>query len=282
VAAPGSEGRKTSSEIDVAVTRRDGGYRAELSIVAEDGTTRHRTLQTETCSLAADAVVVVVAASASVASSESSEPAEPAATSAPSTSSSAAPSIREAPAPAEASSGERPRSSSWGQGMSLGLRGLVDVGALPVATPGLALDLGLDAGALRGVARAGVLATSEVRATSGSGAELHGFVFGVGLCFRPLRAPAPLELGACAGLSAVLVHARGVDVDRPASADRLVPALDASVTARWPARSTVGLRLDLLGKAALARPDFTVVGDASLHRPSALGAQVLLGPEVRF
>jgi hypothetical protein len=250
-----------------ATVRADGaGYRLDLALTGFDGGRRERTLRTATCALAVDALVVVLVAS-SVDTKSARVTEEPA-------------SGLPAEAPAQPPLHRPVRTS-----IEVGARGIGDVGLLPSVTLGGGGELGLGIGHFRFALRGGVLAPASASTSGGSRGEFMAVVSGLAACVAPLdgvRSRAGAALSGCVGLGAAFVEGRGVAVESARSETRVVPTIDAGVEARFPAESTIALRIGLGLRVPLVRPDFSVRNDASLHRPSAIGGQIAVGPEVRF
>lgn len=227
----------------IRVVAESGGYRASITMPASDGGARERQLTAESCELVVEAAaVVLVASQAEVATPR--------------------------PAP------PRP----WN--VWIAARPTLDGGLLPAAVLGGAIDVGVGREALRGELRLGAMAPAEATSSLGTSAEIHALSAEAAFCAA--RPVANVRLGACAGFSFALLRGRGVEVDRAQQEDRLVPAPKLGLDARWPANGRLAVRFDAVARVALARPEFVVLNDAVLHRPSVLAAQVAIGPEMRF
>jgi hypothetical protein len=163
----------------------------------------------------------------------------------------------------------------------LGLLGLLEVGALPKAAWGGALQLELGVGKRWSFAVLGSLTAAQehtVRLPQSVHLSLRGGV--ARACVAPLLG-ARLRLDGCAGARLTLARGRGegFDVSRTASLTWLAPLLGVNLSARGP--SYLEWRGELDGAVPLARRRFLVDGN-QVARPAAVVAAARLGVVLRF
>jgi hypothetical protein len=238
------------------VRRAPEGFRAELTLTVPDGTTRERTVQAETCETAVQALAVIfVASHAEIAASTP-------------------------PAQKPPVSPPRPTAPRSEWQIALAAEAVADRGLLPDFVLGGMLEANLSKGWARAGIGLGALAPAEARSPFGATADIHALVADAGFCADGNASS--FRLGACGGMSLLVLRGRGVTVDRAREEDRFVPAAKVALDARWPARSRFAARLSLVGRIPLARPEFSILNDGALHRPAAVCGEVVLGPEMRF
>jgi hypothetical protein len=113
------------------------------------------------------------------------------------------------------------------------------------------------------------------------GAELWRAGGALSLCFdRALDAADPrAPRGAlCGGFEAGVIHAQGYGVTDSVIAPWLAPTVGGVL--RWPARSRVGLRVDLGVSVPIIEPVFRIVGVGTVHPVGAVSARGGVGVEV--
>lgn len=249
-----------------------GEYRAELTLTLGDGTTRERTVQAETCETAMQALAVIFVASQAELSSAEPSPGEPRPSSTPPT------------LPFPRPLGDRtPEArvlapSPWR--FALAAKAVMDRGLLPESAFGGLLEANAAKRWARGVVGVGALAPTDARSPFGATARIHALFVDIAFCGEVEASS--LRLGGCAGMSLVVLRGRGEDVQLPRDEDRFVPTVRASFDARWPARTPLGVRLSIGSRVPLARPEFSILNDGSLHRPAGVCGDVAIGPDLRF
>ncbi len=237
------------------VSRAGDGYRAELTLTLTDGTTGERTVQAENCETAMQALAVIFVASHAEMAFAAPSPPPPR-------------KPPEAPAP----------SNPWQ--VALAAQAAMNGGLLPKVVLGGMVEADVSKGWARGALALGAFAPAEARSPLGATADIHALVVDASFCADQILSA--VRLGACAGMSLLVLRGRGLEVDRPRDEDRFVPAAKVALDARWPARSRFGVRLSLLGRVPLARPEFSILNDGPLHRPGVVCGDVVVGPEMRF
>jgi hypothetical protein len=185
--------------------------------------------------------------------------------------------------PVSASSGAKAEGDStleWRSSITLAAVG--DVGALPRAAPGGALELALDAGSLRFVVLGALFATQRADVAGGSGEFELAFGGVLGCVRRGVKRSTAL---ACLGAEIGRLSGQGLGVSFSQAGSELWLAPRADLGIAVPV--VAGILLVLRGGAAapVFRPTFTeyVSGQAiAVHQAARVTARATLGIEVGF
>jgi hypothetical protein len=166
--------------------------------------------------------------------------------------------------------------------VAAGLGAAVDVGTLPNASAGLAIDVQARLGRMR----AGVLATAWLPQrpifddVGGAGATLHMFGAGVFGCYVvPLGR---VGIGPCANIEATFAEGSGVGIRHPMVARSVWPTAVAGVLADVRLTGWLALVARADGRFALGAPDVALAtpqGNLSLYHPAVFAGRFGAGLE---
>ncbi|HWO10848.1 MAG TPA: hypothetical protein VNN80_15245 [Polyangiaceae bacterium] len=185
------------------------------------------------------------------------------------------------PAPAAAAADEPVESDPPDNAEGASVRGLasagavVEYGALPGPTPGVAVGGGVRLGALSLGLHGAWLATDTLRVAPGRDVEFDLIYAGMRGCYAlPTWGP---ELGACACFEAGRLRALGLELDQGRAVEDLWLAAGAALEARWALGRALGLELRAEPMLPLNRKEYTINGSDDVHTPSRVSARLYLG-----
>lgn len=189
-------------------------------------------------------------------------------------------STRPLPSPAPAPAASPPSAAEHGP-LRLGVSGVLDLGRLPAAAPGLAARLGLDVGRLRLSAGALYLPPRSQAVASQPGAELAMQLTAAQLdvCYALLPSPG-LGLCAMAEAGALSAQGRGLREDQHASSFWLLGGLGMALWA--PLTGWLDLAAELTLGAPATRARISVRELGSVYRVPVLTGQLQVGLSARF
>jgi hypothetical protein len=155
-----------------------------------------------------------------------------------------------------------------------------DAGSLPGVGAGLELSGWVQLRAVRLAASGALLAPRDKHLSDGSGGTFQ-------IAFGALEVCAPRALGqstffACGGFELGYLWAEGIGVTRPRQGGSLWEAARAEVGLALVLGPNLALVMRGGASVPLARPDFALGGQTSVHQPSSLVARLGLGVEFGF
>ncbi len=158
-------------------------------------------------------------------------------------------------------------------------------GALPGATPGFSIGVGLARSVVRVEAVGSAWLTRSARLSARPDAPTPGGQFelwalGARACYVPERGPLGVDL--CGLGEAGRMTGRGEGVTRVESASALWGAVGAGLTAHWAFATRLGLRASIEGLMPLARPTFVIEPLGEVYRPAPVHGRAALGAEANF
>lgn len=269
---PAASGGVLEADAVVVATKAGSAWRLEL-VTRRGGRTGERAIEASTCQGVADAaaVLLAIALGPSEAGSAEVEPRAP-----------------EAPPPAtpaaDADRSELRRRAAVGRprALALGIAGALDTATLPVVAVGGALSVGWTPGRARVELETRVLASqSATLEASQAGADFSVLTFGARGCFAVVHGGS-LEVSPCAGADVHFGSAAGYGARTNFDASARWTALTGGVLLRAPLASWLAVRARADLAVPLARPDFVVQNEGSVHRPAAAAALVTAGLEANF
>jgi hypothetical protein len=155
--------------------------------------------------------------------------------------------------------------------------GVVDIGSLPSAAPGVSIALSLTWKYLRATALGTIFAAQTEETSRGGGGEFQLFTAGIDVCVeQPIPPIRPLG---CVGLELGEMTGRGVEVpnSHAGSAFWVAPTLDAGVSFSLSGAFALAARVGAV--VPLRRPEFVLGGTEAVFRASSLAARGALGLE---
>jgi hypothetical protein len=163
--------------------------------------------------------------------------------------------------------------------------GVLDIGTLPRAAPGMAVRLEASPGrlpSLRLEIGAGLFRNEATTSPAARSGTFSLRTFDAGACI--VKSAERLEIGACADVEVAWLSASGLyeAVTSRGEAEWLVPR--ARATAAYLGSSAWAVRADVGGGLDVSRPEFMSEGTEQglIHRPSRYTGQGALGLELRF
>ncbi len=252
-------GRRT--RVTARVDREGDRYKLALAIAGRG----ERVIVADTCdALAASAAVVVGMSDRE--ETTASEPPPAVVASAP------PPPTREAPRAAPA--GDRVR-------LLARLEGLVDVGMLPVATPGGGVTLGVRSGTVHGEISAAAFASQRTSADvdPSRGASFSLASAALRGCWTATRR---IEVAPCLGVHVVRIGGTGSGARQVSEGASIVAGPEASLEVRLPFSEAFGLRAGAAASFPIGRQAFVITSLGAVHTPAPVALHAFVGPEVSF
>lgn len=157
---------------------------------------------------------------------------------------------------------------------------LVEGGALPRLTPGVAVSAGVNVGALSIAAQGALFGAQTSSVAPGQDVEFDLFAGGLRGCWALLggvqlgRAP---RLNACACLEAGRYRGRGLGLTPARQARDLWLAAGAALDLEWPLGPALGVQLRAEPMLPALRKQYTINGSEDVHAPDTLSARLYLG-----
>lgn len=159
--------------------------------------------------------------------------------------------------------------------------GTAEVGALPYASVGAELRIGLRLPRWALEARGAAFWPRDAKSLTEPGAGGRFWLQEAGVVACGMTATKP-SFVACVGPSLFAMQGRAFGVSDVEQASALWLAASAEGAALFPFSAALALRAVIGADVSVRRPTFAIRGVGSIHRPSLIAARGALGLEVRF
>jgi len=157
---------------------------------------------------------------------------------------------------------------------------LVEWGALPRVTPGVAVSAGVNVGALSIAAQGALFGAQTSSVAPDQDVEFDLFAGGVRGCWALLgrvQLDSAPRLNACACFEAGRYRGRGLGLTPARQARDLWLAAGAALDLEWPLGPAIGVQLRAEPMLPMLRKQYTINGSDDVHAPDALSARLYLG-----
>lgn len=157
---------------------------------------------------------------------------------------------------------------------------LVEWGALPRLTPGVAVSAGVALGALSIAAQGALFGAQASSVAPAQDVEFDLFAGGVRGCWALLgrvQLDSAPRLNFCACFEAGRYRGRGLGLAPAREARDLWLAVGAALDLEWPLGPALGVQLRAEPMLPVLRKQYTINGSDDVHAPDALSARLYLG-----